>query len=124
MEERKTKLQPSQHWGHSKICKDICWISDGFRLASHMSYFSLVSKGRSNLLLNQYLKVKKEADEKKAKSKEQAHMDLVNMLKEEIQVLENELFILHKDKDEVDKNSQILHQLSKNNIIDANGKLR
>ena len=70
------------------------------------------------------MKVKKEADENKTKSKEQALMDLVNRLKEEIQVLENELDILHKDKDEADKNAQILHQLYEDNIIDADGKLR
>ena len=51
-------------------------------------------------------------------------MDLFNRLKEEIQVLENELVILHKDKDEADKNAKILHQFYENNTIDTDGKLR
>jgi hypothetical protein len=83
----------------------------------------LAKKGRSHMLLNREKKFKRIEDQKEAQNKHDESESLIAKLSLEVENLKDELVRRDMEKDENDKNRDILGRLFEQNIIDEDGTL-
>ena len=109
-----------------QVPQQIADIFTNSRMVSSKSFLANVSniacKGKSNLLLNREKRFKKETLKRLEEEKRNQDHQMIKDLQQEVLLLQDEIKLREFDKNEADKNQEILRVLYEDKIIDENGK--
>ena len=81
---------------------------------------SLAHNGKSNLMLNQACRNKRQEEENKRENEAARHLAIIGSLKEEVANLKDEPLIIQSIKNEADKHANMLQKIYEQNVIDEN----